>query len=212
MLAGETDGEAEFFGRLAQFLSRPDTPDYPALVASAGSDTALADALRMACVRDALQRQLIVHAFELVVPLPKTPAQAERWERLLVEVLEAILLLAGKVALCRFLANGFKRPCSRSSNGSRPIRPSRRSGSVSRDSCSRPSLDLGLALMASVVLKLASRPITLDKREAPGHAKMDWLLEREFLPERRVRVVEGAATRGDRTGCPARGVAHRTGR
>jgi hypothetical protein len=91
MLAGETDGEAsaEFFGRLVQFLSRPDTPDYPALVASAGSDTALADALRMACVRDALQRQLIVHAFELVVPMPKTPAQGERWERLLFEVLEA---------------------------------------------------------------------------------------------------------------------------
>ena len=39
--------------------------------------------------------------------------------------------------------------------------------------------DIGLALLASLVLKLASRPIRLHKLHSPGKADADWLLERK---------------------------------
>ena len=52
MAAEEPDDQAnaEFYGRLARFLSGPDVPDYHALIASAGGDISRADAYRMACV------------------------------------------------------------------------------------------------------------------------------------------------------------------
>lgn len=186
MLASQGDkyDNVMFFNRLAQFLSTSDIPDYLGLVSSAGSDIALADALRMACVRDALQRQLIVHAFDLVLPMPKTPEQAERGEKLLVEVLEAILLRAG---------SGFALPVPSKRVQAAVLAlidrlaadPTKRALRFGLARLVQPSVagTAGVALMASVVLELASRPITLAKREAPGHSRIDWLLERKSFLE-----------------------------
>ncbi|WP_439549056.1 CHAT domain-containing protein [Falsiroseomonas sp.] len=182
MLACEANGqpEAKFFTKLAQSLSGAETPDYSALIASADDDTILADAFRMACVRDALQRQLVFHAFELALPLPKTPAHARRGERLLIEVLEAILLFGGK-------GGALPVPGERVQSAVLEL-IDRLAGDTTNQtlrvglaSLVQPSVagTAGLALMASVVLRLASRPVTLDKRETPGKARMDWLLERK---------------------------------
>jgi hypothetical protein len=182
MLADDEKGqsEAEFFTKLAQFLSGTAPPNYNALIASAGDNIALADAYRMACVGDALQRQLVIHAFDLALPLPKTPAQARRGERLLIEVLEAVLLFGGKggtlpisvervhLAVLALVDRLAADPSNQTLRNAlvRLVQP-------------YVAGTTGLGLLASVVLKLAARPITLGRREALGKAGMDWLLERE---------------------------------
>jgi hypothetical protein len=178
---GEDQASADFFRGLARFLSVTGVPDYLALIASAGEDSALADAFRMACVRDALQRHLILHAMELALPIPETPQQSKRGEALLLEVLEAIFLSAAKgvlpvsdervemavLALVERLAPD----------------PTNQRLRVGLAGLIQPSVSgrTGLALMASVVLKLASRPIALTKRQVPAAAHMDWLLEHKVF-------------------------------
>jgi hypothetical protein len=173
------DQAASFFRELARFLSGTQTPDYLGLIASAAGDTGLAEAFRMACVQDALQRHLLLHAFELALPIPATPQQSNRGERLLVQVLEAIFLWARKgslpvsdeqlemavLALIERLATD-------------PANPRLR---VSLAGLVQPSISgsTGLALMAAIVLKLASRPVVLEEREVPATVKMDWLLQRK---------------------------------
>lgn len=175
---GDDQAGADFFRELARFLSEPEPPDYLALIASAGGDAALAEAFRMACVQDALQRHLIVHAFELALPIPETPQQSKRGERLLVEVLEAVFLWARKGALpvsdegieTAVLALIERLAADPTNQGLR----------VGLAGLVQPSVSgsTGLALMAAIVLKLASRPVALAKRDVPAAARMDWLLQR----------------------------------
>lgn len=176
-------GRVEFYSRLAKYLSGPDVPDYHALLASAGDDIAQIDAYRIACVSDALARSLVFHAFELAMPIPKNPAEARRGERLLLDVLEALLLLADQrgalpVPLDRVqaaLLSLIERLAAEPSNHELRIRLAR---------LFQPSVAgmMGLALIASLVLNLASRPIRLEKWHAPGEADPKWLLERkQFL-------------------------------
>ncbi len=88
--------DAMFYDALARHLSCQQVPDYHALITEAGGDGALAEAYRMASVSDALARKLVIHAFELVTPLPSTPEQSQRGERLLLDTLEALLLVSSK--------------------------------------------------------------------------------------------------------------------
>ena len=180
MVAEEPDGQAsaEFYGRLAHFLSGANVPDYHALIRIAGGDISQADAYRMACVSDALERKLIFHAFELAMPIPKTPDQAGRGEKLLLQVLEAVLLLAGK-------DGALPMPIERIQSAmlslierlaADPGNPSLR---VDLARLVQPSVAgmTGLALLAFLVLNLASRPIQLQNRRFIGETKAEWLME-----------------------------------
>ena len=184
LLAKEPGGQtsAEFYGRLVEHLLVSGTPDYNALIASAGQDLALADALRMACVSDALERHLLFHALELAVPIPKTPAQAARGERLLEQVIEKIFLFSiecGRSALAtEQVQAGLLALIERLANN--PANQALRFG-LAR--LIQPSIAgrAGLALMAWVVLSLASRPVQVEERDDPGGANLEWLSGRRVF-------------------------------
>jgi hypothetical protein len=199
MAAKESDSRAEFYSNLAQFLSGDDIPDYKGLIDLAGSDTSRADAYRIACANDALARKLIPQALEFAIPLPNTPALAERSEMLLLQILKQILLLNSQdgrpyenfqtavVSLIKRLA-------------ANPKKQALRGGLVH---LIQPSIagTMGLALVAYIVLNLASRPIRLEKQHLPDETDMNWLLERKpFLNaafgwlESEAPVVIGKAT------------------
>ena len=196
MAAEEPDGQAstEFYDRLARFLSGPDVPDYDALIASAGGDITQVDAYRMACVSDALARQLVFHAFDFAVPIPMTPAQSERGERLLLEVLEAILLLAGKDGAMPVPSEQVQAAVL-SLIERLAANPDKQALRLGLTRLVQPSLAgmTGLALMASVVLHLASRPIRLQKRGSLGKANADWLLEHNQFLDAALGWMKGEA-------------------
>lgn len=171
---------ATFYEALARHLSCQHVPDYYALIGEAAGDGALADAYRMASVSDALARKLLVHAFELVMPLPSTAEQSPRGERLLLETLEALLLASSKngawpVPPDRFQAAVLVLIERLAAN------PDNRALRVGLVELMQPAIagTAGLALMAALVLQLASRPIELREGKAPGRAGMDWLMERK---------------------------------
>lgn len=180
MVADESNGEAEFYSTLARFLSGDEIPDYHGLIALAGTDTSQADAYRMACVYDALSRKLIPQAFELAMPLPNAPAQAERGEKLLLQILEHILLLNGndgelpvqmvdfQTAVISLIERLAAKPENQALRGSLAnlIQPS-------------VAGTMGLALMVFIMLNLAAQPVRLEKRKFLGKADADWLHERE---------------------------------
>lgn len=180
MVAEYSDGEAEFYGTLARFLSGDEVPDYIGLIALAGSDNSQADAYRMACVNDALLRKLIPQAFELAMPLPSTPAQAERGERLLARVLERILLLNGMDGALPVEREKFQAAVISLIErlAANPENQELRSSLVH---LIQPSIagTMGLALMAFIVLNLASRPVRLEGRKSLGKADANWLPEHE---------------------------------
>lgn len=181
MVAEESDGKAEFYSTLARFLSGDDIPDYNRLIALAGRDTSQADAYRMACVNDALSRNLIPQAFELVMPLPSTPAQAERGERLLLRILENILLHKGKSGALPVPMEDFHAAII-SLIERLAAKPENQGLRGNLAHLIQPSVagTMGLALMAFIVLNLASRaPVRLEKRRSLGKADVNWLLERE---------------------------------
>ena len=175
------DGRAgSYYEALARHLGTQHVPDYLALIAEAGQDEVLTDALRMASVSDALSRKLLVEAFDLAMPLPSASGQVERGERLLLETLEALLLVASKgqtlpVAQDRFQA-AMIALIERLA-----VSPDKRALRVGLVELMQPAIagTVGLALMAAAVLKLASRPIKLRKGAAPGRAGMDWLMKRK---------------------------------
>ena len=176
---------AVFYDALARHLSGQYVPDYHALIAEAGRDTALAEAYRMASAGDALARKLLFHAFELVTPLPTTVEQSARGERLLLDTLEALLLVSSKdeewpVSRERFQAAVLSLIERLAAN------PDNRALRVRLVELMQPAVagTMGLALMAMLVLQLASRPIELRKGGAPGRAGMDWFIERKaFLKD-----------------------------
>jgi hypothetical protein len=166
---------ANFFRELARFLSTPETPNYVALIASAGGDRARSDAFRTASVQDALQRGLIVHAFELALPLPETPQELQRGESLLAKVLEAVFLSGTKgirpVSDERVQA-AVLALVKRLSADPTNVRLRMRLASLVQPSVCGTG---GLALMAAVALELASRPITLKKRAVAAEVQIDWI-------------------------------------
>lgn len=177
--ANEPDGRAEFYDNLARFLSDDDIPDYNGLIALAGSDISQADAYRMACVNDALTRKLAPLAFGLVMPLPSTPAQAERGERLLLRTLEHIVLLNGKDGALPLQSEEFQAAVM-SLIERLAYNPKNHALRVGLVHLIHPSVagTMGLVLIAFIVLKLASRSIRLDKWSPPGASGSDWLHER----------------------------------
>lgn len=171
---------AAFYAALARHLSGQGVPDYYALIEEAGRDAALAEGYRMAAANDALARKLLFHAFELVTPLPTTSEEFARGERLLLKTLEALLLASGKdgqwpVPRERFQAAVLSLIERLAAD------PDNRALRVGLVELMQPAVagTTGLALMAMLVLQLASRPIELREGGAPGRARMDWLMERK---------------------------------
>jgi hypothetical protein len=174
------EARAEYYERLARYLSVAGVPDYHALIASAKGQVELAETLRLSCLRDALRRQLIFHAFEFALPAPKTASLLTRWQGLLLEGLERVFLLSGQggslvlpfdrvLAALVALVDGL---------GADPANQTLR---VRLAKVLGPSIAgiTGLALMASVAMKLASRPVEAEPTIAPGTAGADWLSEHE---------------------------------
>jgi hypothetical protein len=176
MPAGEVD--VEFYTTLARFLSGTGVPDYQAVIASAKDDATNAAAYRMACASDALARKLVVHALDLAMPIPTTPSHAAHGVKLLLQALEAILLLAGKAGapplpserIQEVLLALIERLASN---------PANHALRVSLARLVQPAIagTTGLALIASVVLQLGSRPIRLRNARSPAEAHADWLME-----------------------------------
>lgn len=174
---GDESGGA-FYERLARFLTVSDVPDYHALIASAGDDATLSESLRMACVSDALERKLIVHALEFATPLPMEPAQAARGERLLIEVLENIFLFMNKD---RTLAVPIERIQSATlllieRLAADPSNKRLRFGLVR---LIQPAVagTIGLAMMAFLVMELVLRPLELKKGFSFSGLAADWLTD-----------------------------------
>jgi CHAT domain-containing protein len=174
------EASAEYYERLARYLSGTGVPDYHALIASAKGRVELAETLRLACVRDALRRQLIFHAFEFALPAPKTASLLTRWQNLLLEGLERVFLLSGQGGS---LILPFDRGLATlvalvDSLGADPANQTLR---VSLAKVMAPSIagTTGLALMASVAMKLASRPVHAEPTITLGTAGADWLAEHE---------------------------------
>lgn len=185
LVAEESDCGGEFFNTLARFLSGDDIPDYLGLIALAGSDTSQADAYRMACVNDALSRKLIPQAFDLAMPLPTTQAEAGQGERLLLRVLENVLLLKGQGGALPVPMGDFQAAVI-SLVERMAARPENQGLRGRLAHLIQPSVagTMGLALMAFIMLDLASRPIRLEKRSLLGKADLDWLLKRKsFIRE-----------------------------
>ena len=174
------DRGAVFYDALARHLLCQHVPDYLELIAEGGCDRALVEAYRMASVGDALARNLLVHAFELVTPLPSTPEQSKPGERLLLDTLEALLLASSKggepcIPHERFLVAVLSLIERLAAD------PDNRALRVRLVELMQPAIagTAGFALMAVLVLQLASRPIELRKGGAPRRAGMDWLRDRE---------------------------------
>lgn len=169
-----------FYETLSRFLSVSDVPDYHALISEAGGDLAMADAYRMASVNDALSRKLIVHAFNLVIPIPTTSAQEERGERLLLQTLEQLLLATGDDGTMPVRSEDFQISVVTLIErlAAEPGNQTLRAGLVR---LVQPAVagTTGLALLATIVLRLASREIHLTKGGAPGKATMPWLMDRK---------------------------------
>ena len=182
LMAEEPDSEdsVHFYNKLALYLSSSKNPDYGGLIGSADGDAEQADAFRMACVSDALNRSLISQAFELAVPIPETPSQMDLGERLLLQVLRAVLLRTENSGSLPVRSEQFQEAVlllvERLSN--EPHKHHLREG-LAR--LIQPSIAgaAGLALMAAVVLHLASRPIRLRKHQSLGQAGLTWLHGRE---------------------------------
>ena len=180
LMAEEPDGIAGFYSTLAHFLSGDDIPDYNRLITLAGSDIAQADSYRIACVSDALSRMLIPQAFKLALPLPSTPAQSELGEWLLLQILKHILLLNSKDEALSVQSGDFQAAII-SLIERLAANPKNHSLRFGLTHLIEPSIagTKGFALMAFIVLSLASRPVRLEKRRSTGKADMTWLLERE---------------------------------
>ena len=169
-------GGADFYSTLARAFSGPGIPDYHVLIASAGKDAPKSEAYRIACVQDALRRKLVVHAFHLAMPLPRTPDQTTRGERLLLQALEGILLhdKGGTLPVAtdrvqEALLSLIKRLAGN------PLNHGLRVGLAS---LLQPQLagTRGLALIAFIVLELASRPIQIERSRSLGTSGMTWLM------------------------------------
>jgi hypothetical protein len=182
MYAEEEGGhtKAEFYGRLASFLSVPHVPHYHGLIASAGGDISQTDAYRMACVNDALVRKLLIHAFELALPLPTTPVQTGTGELLLLKTLQEILLHVQK---------GGELPVSLEQIQEAVLSlikqlaadPSNQALRIGLADLLQPSVAgmTGLALMAKLVHDLVSRPIRLVKRRLQRTTDARWFAAHE---------------------------------
>ncbi|MHB8271991.1 CHAT domain-containing protein [Bradyrhizobium sp.] len=181
-LAKETGAEAraEYYEQLAKYLSVTGVPDYHATIASAKGEAELAETLRLACVSDALRRQLIFHAFEFLLPAPKTASLISRWQDLLLQGLERVFLLSGQIGS---LALPFERILAAliALVDNLGADPSNQTLRVRLAKLLGPSIAgvTGVAVMASVAMKLASRPIEAEPTITPGSAGADWLAGHE---------------------------------
>ncbi len=167
---------ADFHARLAEAFAGTGVPDYVNLIQS-GHTAEISEGFRLASIIDALARGLIWHAFNLVGEIPKSAAQADRWEGLALEVLERGFLqarpdgepAAGIDATEALLGKLIERLASD------PMNSRLRSGIID---LLKPEVagTTGLALIAKHVLDLASRPIAVDKGATEGTANMEWMM------------------------------------
>lgn len=180
----EDSAEAEFYDALAAAFTGDQVPDYLGFIQTA-KDEAQADAYRLACVDDAVARGLTVHAFELVVSPPATPSFFPRWEKRLLYVLERCFLDAGDdgnlpVEITR-VQDALRTLLGRLVEN--PLNIALRVGLVE---LLRPSIagTKGLALIAKLILDLASEPIKPTKGLTFDDADAEWLVDHKPFLER----------------------------
>ena len=177
LLREEDPPRSAFYSRLAEAFAGTGTPNYTELIQSA--ETAdLSDNYRLASVQDALARGLIIDASSLILPIPKSTVQAERWEELALQVFESGFLQSGPdgepvagidatrellLALIGRLADN-------------PMNANLRIGIVGVLKPEVAGMN-GLVLTAKLVIDLAGRPVAIDKGAQGGSAGVDWMIE-----------------------------------
>ena len=182
--------QAEFYDALSTAFSTKDVPDYLSFIHSA-KDGSQAEAFRLVGVDDALARGLTVHAFQLAVSRPATPALLERWERRLLDVLERCFLDAGPdgdppVDLPH-MQDALRTLLGRLADN--PHNVMLRVGLVE---LLRPNVagTTGLVLIAKLVLEFASAPIKSQKGLLFDGADAEWLIKHKPFLERALGWLE----------------------
>lgn len=176
LLREEDPPRSAFHARLAEAFAGTGTPDYVELIQS-GETAEISNGYRLASVQDALARGLVMHAFSLIGDIPKSAGQADRWEWLALQVLERGFLqggpngepAAGIDAAEELLSKLIGRLAAN------PMSAGLRGGIVD---VLKPEVagTTGLALIAKLVLDLASKPVAVEKGVRAGSAGMDWMI------------------------------------
>ncbi len=173
-----------FHARLAEAFAGKGPPDYVGLIQS-GETEEVSERYRLAGAEDALARGLVVHAYSLVCSVPKVRASANRWEDLALKVIERAFLQTGPggnpaigieeiedllLKLIRRLAAD-------------PMNADLRIGIVEVLKLGVAGTT-GLALIAKIVLSLASQPVSVETRKKESSAGMDWMMAKKPFIER----------------------------
>ncbi|MCP1203723.1 CHAT domain-containing protein [Acetobacter oryzoeni] len=177
-----TDRSTFFYETLGQYLSVSNVPDYRSLIDKADGDVPLSESFRMACVNDALNRSLPVHAFDLVLPLPKASQQAKYGEQLLLRTLRFILLEKAKIGTWPVNEDRFADAVIVliTRLAADPARHELRIGLIE---LLQPAVagTTGLAFATFIVLRLSAKPITINKIALPGKADPAWLIGKDVF-------------------------------
>ena len=189
-MARRESGAGGLLRCVAAAFSVAGVPDYVGLIQSA-TDGDHADAFRLACVEDALVRGLTVHAFELAAAAPASSGSLVHWERRLLDALERCFLDAGPdgnppIGIPRML-EALRALVARLADD--PFNAALHAGLVD---LLRPNVagTTGLALIAKLVLDLASEPIALSKGFQFGNASVEWLMEHKPFLHRALNWLE----------------------
>lgn len=182
--------QSAFHARLAAAFSGTDTPNYIGLIQS-GQTANVSESYRLASVQDALARGLILHAIELVGEVPSETALADHWEELALKVLEGGFLQTGpdgKPAVSTEAAEELliKLIGRLAAN---PMKGNLRIGIVELLGVEVAG-PTGLALIAKLVLDLASRPVLVEKSATVGTAGMDWMIAHKPFLERSLNWLQ----------------------
>lgn len=183
LLRGKNPERAAFFDVLATALSVSGIPDYLGLIGAA-KDAQQADWFRLASVDDALARGRTIQAFELAATAPSGAGLNASWVQRLLAVLQRCFFDAGPDGVTPIdtprMVEAVQKLAAQLSQD--PSSVALRIGLVHLLS---PNIagTTGLAMIAKLVVDLASRPIALNMGFQLGDVGMEWLADHRLFLE-----------------------------
>lgn len=179
ILRPDNPTRAAYYDAIGKAFSAQGVPDYLALIDS-GSDATQRDQYRLASARDAYERGLVIHAFELARSQPGDPDLAGPWERVLLSALELCFL--------NLDAEGNP-PVSIDEIGSAVLALVRRLSTSPRSAHLRSGLysllrqnlagPTGHALIAKICIDESRRPVQIDKGIPMRGRRATWIEENQ---------------------------------